>query len=173
MQGARFAIYARRVRHTTCIDRPESGLGRCFAAYCAWVVRVDVELKSRNLFHESQCFPLHSIFQSNQESYVRYDRSSDVCSRCGFNAYSEEFSSDEEPVCEYLPKGVNALSSGTTVSTFHLQEGYYRVSAESRTILECYNEDACVGGDTAGQYCATGYEGPCTCTRTLAAYLRQ
>lgn len=65
------------------------------------------------------------------------------------------------PVCADLPKGVNAASSGTTLSSLDLEKGYYRVSAESHVVVECLNEDACLGGRIAGQYCAPGYEGPC------------
>lgn len=87
-----------------------------------------------------------------------------MCSRCS-SAWSLDMGEEEEPVCEDLPTGVKALSSGTTVSNLYLEKGYYRVSAESRSIPECYNEDACVGGDTVGQYCAPGYQGPCKCER--------
>ncbi|CAM9513865.1 unnamed protein product, partial [Ectocarpus sp. 13 AM-2016] len=48
-----------------------------------------------------------------------------------------------------------------TVATLNLEKGYYRISAySSGNILECFKEDACVGGNTVGEYCAPGYEGP-------------
>lgn len=65
------------------------------------------------------------------------------------------------PVCEELMAGANASSSDTVVATLDLKEGYYRTSAESQEVLECYSEDACVGGLDAENYCADGYEGPC------------
>lgn len=68
---------------------------------------------------------------------------------------------DYEPVCENLPEGVQAVSAGTTLATWNLKKGYYRISAESSNLIECSNKGACVGGDTVGDYCAPGYEGPC------------
>lgn len=85
-----------------------------------------------------------------------------VCSRCpDFNAADVSIDSETHPVCADLPRGVKALSSGTTLSTLDLEQGFYRVSAESHVVIECLNEDACSGGSTAGEYCARGYEGPC------------
>lgn len=85
-----------------------------------------------------------------------------VCSRCpDFAAADVSIDSETHPVCADLPKGVKALSSGTTLSTLDLEEGHYRVSAESHVVIECLNEDACLGGSAAGEYCARGYEGPC------------
>lgn len=85
-----------------------------------------------------------------------------VCSRCpDFSESGVSIDSETHPVCADLPKGVKALSSGTTLSTLDVEEGYYRVSAESHIVIECLNEDACSGGSIAGEYCARGYEGPC------------
>ncbi|CAM9428829.1 unnamed protein product [Scytosiphon promiscuus] len=64
------------------------------------------------------------------------------------------------PVCVELMEGVEASSTGTTVATLDLKEGYYRVSAESQAVLECHLEDACVGGVDVEGYCADGYRGP-------------
>lgn len=60
-------------------------------------------------------------------------------------------------------EGAKASSRGTTVATLDLQKGYYRTSAKSQVVVECYLEDACVGGTDAESYCADGYEGPCEC----------
>lgn len=60
-----------------------------------------------------------------------------------------------------LMEGVEASSIGTTVATLDLKEGYYRTSAGSLAVLECYLEDACVGGIDVEDYCADGYKGPC------------
>lgn len=67
---------------------------------------------------------------------------------------------DTVPVCKALPVGVST-SSATTLATFDLLAGYYRVSADSRNVLECYRKDSCTGGTNALNYCATGYRGPC------------
>ena len=45
-----------------------------------------------------------------------------------------------------------------------IDEGYWRATNTSKTILECYNTDACKGGKTGAQgYCDAGYAdtGPC------------
>lgn len=68
-------------------------------------------------------------------------------------------------MCEDVPRGVDASSAGTTLFSFNLEKGYYRISPDSHNVLECYNEEACLGGDTVGQYCAPGYQGPGKCAR--------
>lgn len=50
---------------------------------------------------------------------------------------------------------------GGTLATLEILPGYYRSLATSTDIRECFFEDACEGGDVAGEYCATGYTGPC------------
>lgn len=65
------------------------------------------------------------------------------------------------PTCEPIPEGVLSSMTAITVQTFHLEEGYYRVSTESSIVLKCYLEEACVGGIDPSDYCAVGYTGPC------------
>ena len=67
------------------------------------------------------------------------------------------------PTCVELMEGTRASSSGTTVATLDLKEGYFRTSNESQVVVECLLEEACVGGIDAENYCADGYEGPCEC----------
>ena len=67
----------------------------------------------------------------------------------------------ETPTCTELPKGIVRVSSGTTVASLTLEEGYFRTSNDSSVILECYRSEACKGGDDPGKYCANGYEGAC------------
>ena len=93
-----------------------------------------------------------------------------VCSRCSHIGNNDL--QEDEPACEDLPRGVKALSSGTTVSSFNLERGFFRISAESQSVLECYNEDACLGGGTVGEYCAPGYQGPCKCVASAGLRLR-
>ena len=66
------------------------------------------------------------------------------------------------PVCSVVPEGVNTTgNAGMTLETLSLMPGFYRTSDKSRNISECYREEACMGGSTAGSYCAEGYAGPC------------
>lgn len=68
---------------------------------------------------------------------------------------------DGIPLCAEIPAGVAALSRGTTLATLALDKGYYRTSNHSHKIRQCYHADACIGGNDADKYCATGYAGPC------------
>lgn len=65
------------------------------------------------------------------------------------------------PSCIEAPEHTTTLEAGGTVASLVLDKGFYRVSSKSLSILECFNEDACVGGSVAGKYCAEGYTGPC------------
>lgn len=82
---------------------------------------------------------------------------------CGNTPTSVDIDNATEPVCTELPQGVQPSSSSVTLAEFNLMAGYYRVSNDSRNVLECYQADACEGGVDATNYCAAGYEGPCEC----------
>ncbi|CAM9146371.1 unnamed protein product [Hapterophycus canaliculatus] len=87
-----------------------------------------------------------------------------ACARCATGCDdvppSVVVTESKVPVCAELMEGVKASSTGTTVATLELQAGYYRTSVESQAVLECYLEDACVGGIGVESYCADGYQGP-------------
>ena len=68
---------------------------------------------------------------------------------------------DTLPTCEPLPEGVRSSTTATTLQSFDIEEGYYRISTESPIVLECYQKDACIGGVNFSNYCAIGYDGPC------------
>lgn len=52
--------------------------------------------------------------------------------------------------------------AGATLETLEMVPGRYRATNESRRILECYQETACLGGQTGDDdFCADGYTGPC------------
>ena len=66
------------------------------------------------------------------------------------------------PFCEMVPDGVDTTgNSGMTLETLNLMPGFYRTFNKSRDVLECYREEACMGGSNADTYCAEGYAGPC------------
>ncbi|CAM9433543.1 unnamed protein product, partial [Ectocarpus sp. 13 AM-2016] len=87
-----------------------------------------------------------------------------ACARCSADCEaipsSVTMADSTIPVCVELMEGTQASSSGTTVATLDLREGYYRTSAESQVVVECYLTSACVGGTDPENYCADGYEGP-------------
>ena len=77
------------------------------------------------------------------------------------------------PLCEVVPEGVNTTgNSGMTLETLDLMSGFYRTSNKSREVLECYREEACLGGSNADTYCAEGYAGPCEKFYLLIACLK-
>lgn len=57
--------------------------------------------------------------------------------------------------------GVQGGNAGLTLRTLELELGYYRTSSVSQDVLECYQEEACVGGNNASEYCAPGYRDAC------------
>ncbi|CAM9660999.1 unnamed protein product [Ascophyllum nodosum] len=88
-----------------------------------------------------------------------------VCSRCTDSKCDAPTGIDMDsftvPVCEVVPEGVNTTgNSGMTLETLSLMPGFYRTFSKSREILECYREEACMGGSNADRYCAEGYAGP-------------
>lgn len=89
----------------------------------------------------------------------------EVCARCVNGGEGvpngDQVQIDGIPLCAAPPSGVTALSRGTTLETLTLEKGYYRTSNLSHDVRGCYSEEACVGGNDADTYCASGYEGPC------------
>eukprot|EP00752_Nemacystus_decipiens_P013346 g11816.t1 len=71
------------------------------------------------------------------------------------------------PTCEAPLEHTSAEEPGVTLATLTIDGGYWRATPDSEIVLECYNEDACLGGKTGSDsYCAPEYTGPCyTCTR--------
>lgn len=80
---------------------------------------------------------------------------------CDTDLVNVQVGGDKPPTCKEIPMGVRPSSGVTTIETFDLEEGYYRVSSKSSIVLQCYQDDACVGGTDASNYCANGYRGPC------------
>lgn len=92
----------------------------------------------------------------------RYDS---VCGGCPSwedcqNCTVDDISS--APICLDALARTTANESGTTVETLSVDEGYWRVTRSSTTILACYNPDACGGGQTGTEtFCSDGYSGAC------------
>lgn len=83
----------------------------------------------------------------------------EACDRCDFGEMLV-------PECfELLSEGLKHARSdegNTTIEKLKIDKGYWRATATSKTILKCYNSDACQGGVTgAPDYCHRGYMGPC------------
>lgn len=66
--------------------------------------------------------------------------------------------------------GVDASGNGgMTLSTLNLGRGYYRTLNESRNILKCHQQKACIGGVEASDY--SRYQGVCETVRQGASCL--
>ena len=79
----------------------------------------------------------------------------DICSTCTAGTYSTVWNSTQ---CHSCPE--KATCQGKVIS---LNKGYWRIDANSTIIVECPNQDACLGGfnetNTHPVNCASGYEG--------------
>lgn len=90
------------------------------------------------------------------------------CARCDTGSTvvaenAEVADNNRTPVCRRLPAGTNTSFTGVTLETIPILEGYYRSLSNSTDVRECYQLEACVGGDEVDHYCKDGYEGPCEC----------
>lgn len=99
--------------------------------------------------------------QNDTES--RFDM---ACARCstGIEILEEKAvvtDSGRIPVCEPLPPGTDDSATGVTLASINILPGYYRSLSNSTDVRECYQYEACKGGDVAREYCADGYEGAC------------
>lgn len=64
-------------------------------------------------------------------------------------------------VVESHPPPVQLSLVGGTLANLEIVPGFYRSSLSSIDIRECFYKEACQGGNTLADYCATGYTGPC------------
>lgn len=79
-----------------------------------------------------------------------------MCNNCTI------FNDSTAPICEEALKHTESSGGGVMLDTLHVNRGFWRATPMSRDILECYKQDACLGGLTdSSDFCATGYEGPC------------
>jgi len=81
---------------------------------------------------------------------------SNTCRECSFGTYSLFWNSTQCKNCMD-----NAVCSGT--NQIQVEEGYWRSSQESETIVECLRTDSCLGGFNPTNVnpisCEEGYEG--------------
>ncbi|CAM9385517.1 unnamed protein product [Laminaria digitata] len=78
------------------------------------------------------------------------------------------------PECDAPLEHSSADTVGVSLETLSIDEGYWRATNESDSILACYNADACSGGQTGSDsYCAPGYKGPycAVCEATYSSSL--
>ena len=89
----------------------------------------------------------------------------EVCFRCASARHGvgrlSDIRPDGKPLCSVPPLGATSPSSGATVASLTLDEGYFRTSNGSHIIPQCYRESSCQGGKDADNCCEPGYTGPC------------
>lgn len=111
---------------------------------------------------DAMAMPLLVIFLQNASGTARYET---VCAGCMSLSVCENCTvdnSDYNPICSAVPEHTFADKPGTRLEALRIEEGYWRATRESAIILSCYNEAACLGGQTGAEtFCKTGYTGAC------------
>lgn len=70
--------------------------------------------------------------------------------------------SNLDPTCTNALQHTSANEAGSTLESLRVESGYWRATARSSIILACYNNAACLGGQTGTEtFCDDGYTGPC------------
>eukprot|EP00752_Nemacystus_decipiens_P012586 g11146.t1 len=78
-----------------------------------------------------------------------------LCDRCFFDE------PELVPSCQDVMDHSTSSGGTATLDTISIEPGYWRATASSTDILECYHADACLGGVSgSADYCLEGYEGP-------------
>ncbi|GMH53141.1 hypothetical protein TL16_g01382 [Triparma laevis f. inornata] len=62
--------------------------------------------------------------------------------------------------CVDIVEGMNETATGMTLANVTLERGWWRTDAESTDVRECPVAEACVGGNSAEDYCREGHNGP-------------
>lgn len=86
-----------------------------------------------------------------------------VCDGCPVDACNESIYIKDlrDITCSSALEHTTSLS-GATVETLQIEDGYWRATNTSKTVLQCYNAAACRGGQTGdANFCEGGYTGPC------------
>ena len=85
-----------------------------------------------------------------------------ICDGCEIECTNCVFSEGTvEPVCFIVLDHSKSIGGQTTLEDISIEDGFWRATTTSKEILQCHNEDACLGGVTGSEgYCEVGYEGP-------------
>lgn len=87
-----------------------------------------------------------------------------VCDDCQIPCTECDFGEDSKdtPRCKAELENSESAGGNETLETLSINEGYWRATNTSEIVRECYNTDACAGGQTGNdEYCKDGYRGPC------------
>lgn len=106
--------------------------------------------------------PFRAVRLQADSSTVRYHKVCDGCSSWKECLKSTVADSNRDPTCSIVPEPTFAGQPGATLETLSIEKGYWRATKERSTILACYNQAACLGGQTgADTSCNVGYTGAC------------
>ena len=85
-----------------------------------------------------------------------------ICDGCEIECTNCVFSEGTvEPICSIVLDHSMSIGGQTTLEDISIEDGFWRATTTSKEILQCHNEDACLGGVTGSEgYCEVGYEGP-------------
>ncbi|CAM9560896.1 unnamed protein product [Ascophyllum nodosum] len=106
--------------------------------------------------------------------YEKGERYPVVCLDCSDCDSCTEKNNSSYPTCEEAYEHTTSTGGDVVLETLNISKGHWRATPTSSEILECFNEDACLGGITgSAEFCATGYEGPycAVCSRGYARSL--
>lgn len=86
----------------------------------------------------------------------------EVCANCPLCSGCEVVNETTLPVCTPVLDHTTSAGGRVDLQNLVLDEGFWRVTPESREVLPCYNEEACLGGITESpNFCDKKYKGPC------------
>lgn len=104
-----------------------------------------------------------NTFDCSPGTFLEYIASEDslevTCVGCG--SCIDCVIEDHVPTCTDIFDHSESYGGNTTLENISISEGFWRATSTSRDVLQCHNEDACIGGVTGSDdYCEEGYEGP-------------
>lgn len=122
-----------------------------------------VRLPQYVLCDENQ--PLLTNRPSRPIPFLQGERYEAVCNGCPApDAYDGITMGVENlvPTCTETLENTRSDGANTSIEDIRIDPGYWRATTTTKTILACYNADACLGGITGeAGYCRKGYYGPC------------
>lgn len=102
-----------------------------------------------------------SSFSQYDDGHERYEAVCDGCLEWADCDTCDVENGNSKPDCFEVLEHTSAVL-GTTLETLVIESGYYRSTNNTTEIYVCYNEKACLGGQSgSSDYCAIGYMGPC------------
>ena len=105
-----------------------------------------------------------NFFDCSSKTFLEYVESEDslgvACLGCSTSCI-DCFLEEQVPTCTETLDHTESTGGNTTLDKISVVQGFWRATSTSREVLQCHNEDSCIGGVTGSSgYCEEGYEGP-------------